>query len=275
MKPEHLHRIAFSALAVCGALTLPTLSFAQSNETGPKGKPKWSVSWGWNWEGYSKSDIHFSGSDHNFTLKNVSAKDRQDALSPSTFVTKWLNPAKLTLPQTNARVAYQLNADTAIALNLDHMKYVVSDGQTVNASGYYGSTTYAAGATQLLNPSFMHFEHTDGLNIVTLEYEKQYPLAGYPGARAFWLVGAGVVVPKSNVTMSMVGQTRTDKYHLAGYAVNGAVGLEKDFATDFFIRSTAKFGHVNMNDVVTSARGDKASHHFQFSEFSVSAGYRF
>jgi hypothetical protein len=275
MKLEHLHRIAFSALAVCGFFSLPTLSFAQSNETGPKGKPKWSVSWGWNWEGYSKSDIHFSGSDHNFTLKNVSAKDKQDALSLNTIVTKWLNPAKMTLPQTNTRVAYQLNADTAIALNLDHMKYVVSDGQTVNASGYYGSTTYAAGATQLLNPSFMHFEHTDGLNVVTLEYEKQYPLAGYQGARAFWLVGAGVVVPKSNVTMNMVGQTRTDKYHLAGYAVNGAVGLEKDFATDLFIRSTAKFGHVNMNDVVTSARGDKASHRFQFSEFSITAGYRF
>jgi hypothetical protein len=52
-------------------------------------------------------------------------------------------------------------------------------------------------------------------------------------------------------------------------------GLEKDFATNFFIRSTAKFGHVNLNDAVTSARGDKASHRFQFSEFSVSAGYRF
>ena len=275
MKLAYLHRIGFSALAVCGALSLPTASLAQSKETGPSGKPKWSVSWGWNWESYSKTDIHFSGSDHNFTLKNVSAKDKQDALSLNTIVTKWLNPAKMTLPQTNARVAYQLDSDTAIALNLDHMKYVVSDGQTVNASGYYGSTTYAAGDTQLLNSSFMHFEHTDGLNVVTLEYEKQYPLSGFQGARAFWLVGAGVVVPKSNVTMAMIGQTRSDKYHLAGYAVNGAIGLEKDFATDFFIRSTAKFGHVNLNDVVTSARGDKASHRFQFSEFSVSAGYRF
>lgn len=274
MKPARLHRIAFCALAVCGALSLPTLSFAQPNATGPEGRPKWSVSWGWNWDSYSKSDIHFSGSDHNFTLKNVSAKDKQDQLSAST-IAKWLNPAKMTLPQTNARVAYQVNSDTAIALNLDHMKYVVSDGQIVNASGYYGSTTYAAGAKQLLNSSFMHFEHTDGLNVLTLEYEKQYPLAGYQGARAFWLVGAGIVVPKSNITMRMVGQTRTDKYHLAGYAANGAVGLEKDFATDFFIRSTAKFGHVNMTDVVTSARGDKASHRFQFSEFSVTAGYRF
>ena len=127
------------------------------------------MSWGWNWESYSKTDIHFSGSDHNFTLKNVSAKDKQDALSLNTIVTKWLNPAKMTLPQTNARVAYQLDSDTAIALNLDHIKYVVSDGQTVNASGYYRSSTYAAGATQLLNPSFMHFEHTDGLNVLTLE----------------------------------------------------------------------------------------------------------
>ena len=84
MKLAYLHRIAFSTLAVCGALSLPTASLAQSKETGPNGKPKWSVSWGWNWEGYSKSDIHFTGSDHNFTLKNVSARDKQDALSLNT-----------------------------------------------------------------------------------------------------------------------------------------------------------------------------------------------
>jgi len=84
MKLAYLHRIGFSALAVCGALSLPTASLAQSKETGPNGKPKWSVSWGWNWEGYSKSDIHFTGSDHNFTLKNVSARDKQDALSLNT-----------------------------------------------------------------------------------------------------------------------------------------------------------------------------------------------
>lgn len=236
---------------------------------------KWSVSWGWNWETYSNSDIHFRGADHDFTLKAVRAKDKQHDASLSNIVKKWLNPANMTLPQTNLRIAYQWDTDTAIAINLDHMKYVVSDNQTVAASGYYGSTTYGAGATQYLDSSFMHYEHTDGLNVVSLEYEKQYQLNQWDHSRAFWLVGAGVVVPKSNVTMTRLGRTRNDNFHLAGYAVDVGGGVEKDFSDRFFVRTTAKVGHVNLPDVKTSAGSDKASQHFQFAEVAFTLGMRF
>ena len=236
---------------------------------------KWSVSWGWNWDAYSESDIHFTGADHDFTLIGVKAKDKQDKLALNTLVNKWLNPANITLPQTNLRVAYQWDERTALALNLDHMKYVVRDDQTVGASGHYGSTTYAAGAQQYLDPSFMHYEHTDGLNVVTVEYEKQYPLSQWENARAFWLVGAGVVVPKSNVTMTMLGRTRNDKFRLAGYALDVGAGLEKDFAKRYFVRTTMKLGHISLPNVATSGIGDKASQRFQFAEAAFTFGMRF
>lgn len=260
--------------AVVLALAFINMSQVSAQETGDPSR-KWSVSWGWNWEAYSKSDIHFRGADHDFTLKGVSANDKQQQLSINNVVNKWLNPANMTLPQTNMRVAYQWDADTAIALNLDHMKYVVNDNQTVAASGYHGTTTYPAGGTQTLDPSFMHYEHTDGLNVVSIEYEKQYALDQWQNARAFWLVGAGIVVPKSNITMTMLGRTRSDRFHLAGYAVDVGVGLEKDFAERFFVRTTAKLGHVNLPDVRTSSGSDKASQHFQFAEAEFAIGMRF
>ena len=40
----------------------------------------WSIEWGWNNESYGKSDIHFKGVDHDFTLYGVRAADTQKTL---------------------------------------------------------------------------------------------------------------------------------------------------------------------------------------------------
>jgi hypothetical protein len=241
---------------------------------------KWSFAWGWNREVYSKSDIHFSGTNHDFTLSDVKAKDKQKELTLGTLFTTFLNPGNLTIPQTNMRIAYQLSKDTAVAFNLDHMKYVVSDGQTVRSSGSYtnSSGTTTLGATKTLNADFMHYEHTDGLNIISLEYEKQYsleiPRVNMP-ARAFSLVGLGFVMPKSNITMTMIEQTRNDQFHIAGYSAAVGGGVEADFLKRYFVRGAYKFGYVNLPDVKTSARGDKASQSFTYNELLMLIGVRF
>jgi hypothetical protein len=239
---------------------------------------KWSFEWGWNNETYGKSDIHFKGQDHQFSLYGVRATDTQKTLTTQTLFNTYLNPARITIPQTNARIAYQLDSNTAVALNLDHMKYVVSDGQSVTIEGQIKQTSYASNAKQLLSPLFMHYEHTDGLNVVSLEYEKKFPLQTQIGnvkTRAFALIGAGIVIPKSNITMTMVGQSRNDKFHLAGTNLDLAGGFEIDYSKDYFSRLTFKVGHVNLTDVVTSARQDKASQHIHYQEASLTLGVRF
>ena len=239
---------------------------------------KWSIEWGWNNETYRKSDIHFKGVDHQFSLYGVRATDTQKTLTTQSLFNTYLNPGRITIPQTNARIAYQLDGNTAVALNLDHMKYVVSDGQSVAIEGQINQSRYASGAQQYLSPSFMHYEHTDGLNVVTLEYEKKFPLQTQIGnvkTRAFALVGAGIVIPKSNITMNMVGQVRNDKFHMAGTSIDVAGGFEIDYSKDYFSRLTYKVGHINLTDVMTSARQDKASQHINYQEASLTVGVRF
>ena len=235
---------------------------------------KWSVYWGWNRSNYSNSDIHFWGDGHDFTIKNAQASDMQTDLSHLFDI--YLHPANITIPQTNLRVAYQYNADTAIALNLDHMKYVMTIGQVAEVVGTANGA--AMSGTREINDSFVAFEHTDGLNVISLEVEKQRPVdlfgPAYP-ARIFALAGIGIVIPKSNVTMAVIGQTRNDEFHVAGYSAGLGAGLEVDFYKDFFFRTAYKFGYVNLPDVLTSARGDKASHHFTYNEILVAAGMRF
>ncbi len=233
----------------------------------------WSVYWGWNRSNYSNSDIHFWGQGHDFTIKNAQATDMQTDLSHLFDI--YLHPANITIPQTNVRVAYQYNADTAIALNLDHMKYVMTTGQVAEV---VGTANGAALSTREINDNFVAFEHTDGLNVISLEIEKQRPIdlfgPAFP-ARVFALAGIGIVIPKSNVTMAVIGQTRNDEFHVAGYSAGLGAGLEIDFYKDFFFRTAYKFGYVNLPDVLTSARGDKASHQFTYNEILIAAGMRF
>ncbi len=237
---------------------------------------KWSVYWGWNRSNYSNSDIHFWGADHDFTLKNVAADDLQTDFTLANVFAIYLRPSEITIPQTNLRLAYQWNSDTAIALNLDHMKYVVAQGQSVPISGRILGAPQSG--NQVIGDNWLNYEHTDGLNIISVEIEKQRPVDWFGDsrtARVFALAGVGVALPKTNVTLHMVNQKRNDQFHLSGYSVGVGGGVEKDVWKDFFVRGAYKFGYVNMPDVLTSARGDKASQSFTYNEFLVAAGWRF
>ena len=238
---------------------------------------KWSVYWGWNRSTYSNSDIHFWGADHDFTLSSVKANDMQADVTTENIFGTFLSPGNLTLPQTNLRVAYQVSPDTAWAINLDHMKYVVTPDQTVAFSGRITNDPQS-GATRTLSTNYLNFEHTDGLNVVTVEYEKQFPVTQWKApfaSRWVALVGAGIVYPKTNVTLNMLGRSRNDQFHLAGYSAGGGVGWEADFLDSWFFRSMFKMGYVTLPDVLTSSQGDKASHNFTYNEFLFAFGKRF
>ena len=238
---------------------------------------KWSVYWGWNRSTYSNSDIHVWGADHDFTLSSVKANDMQADVTTENIFGTFLSPANMTLPQTNLRVAYQVSPDTAWAINLDHMKYVVTPDQTVAFSGRINNDPQA-GASRTLSTNYLNFEHTDGLNVVTVEYEKQYPVTQWKApfaSRWVALVGAGIVYPKTNVTLNMVGRSRNDQFHLAGYSAGGGVGWEADFLDSWFFRSMFKMGYVTLPDVLTSSQGDKASHNFTYNELLIAVGKRF
>jgi len=238
---------------------------------------KWSVYWGWNRSTYSNSDIHFWGADHDFTLSSVKANDMQADVTTENIFGTFLSPANMTLPQTNLRIAYQVSPDTAWALNLDHMKYVVTPDQTVAFSGRINNDPQS-GATRNLSTNYLNFEHTDGLNVVSVEYEKQFPVTQWKApfaSRWVALVGAGIVYPKTNVTLNMLGRSRNDQFHLAGYSAGGGVGWEADFLDSWFFRSMFKMGYVTLPDVLTSSQGDKASHNFTYNELLIALGKRF
>jgi hypothetical protein len=60
------------------------------------------------------------GKDYNFTIENMVAHDDKG------WHVDYINPVKMTIPQTNFRIGYFINDHYSIALGVDHMKYVMA-----------------------------------------------------------------------------------------------------------------------------------------------------
>ena len=95
-------------------------------------KGKIYIFWGGNIDSFSKSDIHFAGAGYDFTLYDVTAQDK-----PKGWHVDYINPARMTIPQTNFRLGYYITDKYNISIGVDHMKYVMFQNKAVNYTGYY------------------------------------------------------------------------------------------------------------------------------------------
>lgn len=253
--------------------------YAQNSTKPPKNEKKGDmyVYWGWNREWFTNSNIHFTGADYDFTLKDVKAKDK-----PAEFdIQTYFSLEYITIPQYNFRVGYFLNNNYHLSLAIDHMKYVVQQHQMVKIDGTISGTDtdydrlYNNESIEI-KPGFLELEHTDGLNYGHLEFGRFDELLKYKKVTlsATESVGAGLYFPKTD--SHLLGNLRHDKYHVSGLGANATFGINLKFYQHIFIQSEIKFGYVNMPDIKTTySNDDKASQSFSFAQFNVTAGYAF
>ncbi len=230
-------------------------------------KHQFYAGWGWNRASFTNSDIHFTGKDYNFTLRNVQAKDRQTRFSAETY----FGLKTMTIPQTNIRGGFFITPNLSITIGVDHMKYVMIQNQEVAIEGHIDDTTYSHLVDNnqiVLTDQFLTFEHTDGLNYLNteLEYFQGIYHTKHLQFNAIGGAGLGALMPKSNV--KLMGYSRNDQFHLAGYGLSAKFALELLFWNHFFIRMEYKTGYINMPDIVTRAASidDRASQHFFFAQ---------
>ena len=243
-------------------------------------KGKFYIFWGGNCESFSKSDIRFKGADYDFTLHNVSAHDK-----PKGYHIDYVNPARMTIPQTNLRIGYFINDHYNISIGLDHMKYVMYNDRRVDYSGYYpeeGNNTFGETISDdelLLTEDFLLFEHTDGLNYVNTEIARVDDISGLiglPNTDKFQInltegIGGGFLYPKTNTTL--LGKDRYDEFHISGYGLSAKVGLNFTFFKYFFIQTELKGGYIEMNDIrTTKDKADSAEQNFWFFQRIIAVG---
>ena len=274
----------FSFLALC---TLTQTISAQEKANPAKytahNKGKMFIYWGGNRESFSKSDIHFKGPDYDFTLYDVQASDK-----PKGWSIDYVNPARMTIPQTNLRIGYFINDHYNIAIGVDHMKYVMNQNQIATIGGVVGNSypdhagvylPSGNNTVDLSDGSFLRFEHTDGLNYVHTEFSRVDDISKLFGIRntdKFQInitegVGGGILYPKTNATL--LGKERHDDFHVSGYGVSAKVGLNFTFFKHYFIQTELKGGYINMNDIrTTHDPADSASQEFRFLQRIIAFG---
>jgi len=237
-------------------------------------KGKLYVYWGWNRGWYTTSDISFRGTDYDFNLNQVVAKDRQTPFSLNAY----LNPTLITIPQYNFRIGYFISKNYDISFGVDHMKYVVQSDQTVKISGYISSTeTEYDGEYEnddiIIEEGFLNFEHTDGLNFLNVEFRRFDNIFDFNKVKINLTegFGLGALMPKTNSTL--LNNERHDDFHLAGYGISAVVAINISFFEVFFIQSELKGGYINMPDIRTTMdKADRASQSFLFSQLNIVFG---
>lgn len=258
---------------VTGGLVLLSLtSFSQQKSTQKKQLLHGVyLQWGYNTEWYTRSNIHFrsvvNGVDHNFKVMKARAHDRNDM--DAIFKT----PLEISVPQYNYRVGVYLNAKhtRAIEINYDHSKYIVYDNQRLRAKGYIGNNHFDKDTS--FTGSEMHFEHTNGANFYHLNYVQQHVLktnGKRPVFTAVWKAGGGVLIPKTDVTLS--GKRVDNRFHVAGYCFSAEGGARWYPFSHLFVEGTGKLGFAHYTNSLAAGNG-RVSHAFGYFELIGTVGY--
>ena len=276
--------ILFSILIFCFTTSI-LFSQEQTNDKvkyTAHNKGKFYFYWGGNRDSYSKSDIHFKGKDYDFTLYDVESVDK-----PKGWHIDYINPSRMTIPQTNLKIGYFINDHYNISIGVDHMKYVMNQNQVVNIGGLVGSSYPGTGdyldsgtnTIDLSDGSFLKFEHTDGLNYVNSEISRVDDISKLFKIRntdKFQVnitegIGGGLLYPKTNSTL--LGKERHDDFHVSGFGFSAKAGLNFTFFKYFFIQTELKVGYIDMNNIrTTNSNSDSASQEFYFLQKIIAFG---
>lgn len=233
------------------------------------------LQWGYNKEWYTKSNIHFKlANGDDFRLHNAVAHDKPDMDA----ILK--NPGEISIPQYNYRIGFYINKarTKSLELNFDHIKYVLTRGQKVRVTGTIDGQQ-VNGDSVLKSEDFLHLEHTDGGNLLHLNYVQQNTIlttrtTKRPLLKTIWKAGAGINIPRTDFTYH--GDRFNNKFHIAGYNISAEGGVRLYPFKNFFIEGTGKSGFVRYINALADTKtlkGSRVSHGFGYFELVGTFGF--
>lgn len=235
--------------------------------------------WGYNREWFTRSNIHFNGPDYDFTVYKLKAHDRQ-----SKFGWVYFNPFTLSIPQYNYRLGYFISNRLQISGGMDHMKYVVDQDQKVRISGVIDSTASTVYAGSYLNDSILlkadllQFEHTNGFNFVSLDFEWLQPLAFLWKKKLLlnWNLGGGGIWMVTKTDVRVMGDGLDNDFHVAGFSLAGKTGPRLECKNKFFLSAEFKSGFASLPHVlIKNSAPEIGDHNLIFFEYYIVAGLNF
>lgn len=267
MKNHIMNKIS---LLVLFLLMSSQYSYAQDSTITKKKKMHGTfyVTWGYQKDFYTRSDIRFQDSEtdnYDFTIHNAKAHDKED-------LDDFFN-TPLTVPQYVFYGGYFFNnkGDWGIEGGWDHLKYVVTEGQTARITGQIRGVQYDQDT--ILDYNFFHYEHTNGNNYLTLSLVKRNVLYksinGHHRVSALFKAGGGMLIPKTESVV--MGNYRDGPFRLAGYVFTLGTAIRYDIYRYFFLEASMKGAYARYTHDKIYREGF-AKQNFLSAQFIISAG---
>ena len=226
------------------------------------------VSWGYNGDRYTNSNLHISqpsvGND--FTLVGVQARDSKawtHLFSHSLFV-----------PQYNLRAGVFLNERWGLELALDHFKWIVKQDQQVRMTGTLNRTAVDTQVT--LTPEVLRYQLNNGANPIFFNVIRRVRLRGEPGrtGSVFFLAktGGGFAVPHTeNTLFGQPNEKGFQPFH--GWDLDAAAAVRMHILKRLYFELEDKALYARYFGVKVD-RGT-ARHSVKANEFSFNFGLAF
>ncbi|MBC7450107.1 MAG: hypothetical protein H7259_01315 [Cytophagales bacterium] len=253
------------------SLLLVHTSYAQDSLATPAKKKlqgTFYLGWGYHKDFYTNSNIHFKDTEtdnYDFTIYNAKAHDRVDG--------HCLFQQPLTVPQYVFYGGYYFNnkGDWGVEAGWDHLKYIVTDNQALLLSGEIRGTSLDQDT--LINYNFIHYEHTNGNNYMTVSVVKRHNLFTskneYHKLGVVAKLGVGGLVPKTQSVI--MGNQNDGPFRLAGYVFTLAGSIRYDVYRYFFLEATTKGAFAHYTDDKLYMEG-RAKQSFFSVQFIIAAG---
>jgi hypothetical protein len=227
--------------------------------------PRFFVSWGYNGDSYTNSDLHIRqqsvGSD--FTLVSVQARDSKPWSS--------IFRHSLFVPQYNLRAGFFFNESWGVEVALDHFKWIVKQGQEVRITGTLNGAAVDSRVT--LTPDVLKYQLNNGANPIFVNAIRRVRLRGEPGQTGsvsfLAKAGGGFAVPHTENIL--FGQPNEKGFQfLHGLDVDASAAVRVHVLSRLYVEAEGKSVYARYFGVKVDQ--GTARHSVKASEFTFNVG---
>lgn len=227
------------------ALSFTTLVKAQHKRTYRKGE--FYISWGYNKEWYTRSDLHIKQPElgNDYTFNNLKGHDRPG----------WNNQLfkkAISIPQYNYRLGYFFNPEKGwgVEINFDHTKFIFKDGQDVSLTGKLNGRQVDT-TIHFSDESGFHYYLNNGANFLLFNLVKRCELYTSRDEKIkidfLGKAGIGPVIP--HVDNSFFGNSNKPDFQFGGWNVGVEAGIKASFYNYVFLEYTNKLDYARYSNL--------------------------